>query len=223
MTGPATVPGDAPDGAATTWTRDQVAVALLMLFGSARRGGPDTAAAAAELGVSRRTVQRWLRARADDRPPMSATHITQLQALARPDEQVRRDEQRTAGYARDALARIALPKGRGVLPAWREQQWLDQHLVTITELDHGIRQVALTRVTSRSRDRGQPNSGTVVAFCVVATRFHAQLLVHELLTLLGPWRIRGRALAPKQGATRTWLPGAPDVDLGELAVAHGLR
>ena len=219
MTGSATVPGDAPDGAATTWTRDQLAVALLMLFGSARHGGPDTAAAAAELGVSRRTVQRWLRARADDRPPMSATHITQLQALARPDEQVRRDEQRTAGYARDALARIALPKGRGVLPAWREQQWLDQHLVTITELDHGVLQASLTRVTSRSR----PRDGRVVAFRVVPTRFHAQLLVHEVLTAVSPWRVRGRALAPKQGSTRTWLPGAPDVDLDELAAVHGLR
>ena len=223
MTGPAAGPGDALAGADTSWTRDQLAVALLMLFGPTRRGGPDTAAAAAELGVSRRTVQRWLRPEADDRPPMSSAHAVQVQALAGLDEQLHRDEQRTAIYARDALARIALPKGRGVLPTWREQQWLDQHLVTITELHHGVRQVALTRVTSRSRDRGQPNSATVVAFCVVATRFHAQLLVHELLTLLGPWRIRGRALAPQQGATRTWLPGAPDVDLGELAVAHGLR
>jgi hypothetical protein len=194
-----------------------------MLFGPSRRGGPDTAAAAAELGVSRRTVQRWLRPRADDHVPISSAHAAQVRDLAGLDEQVRRDETRTADYARDALARIALPKGRGVLPAWREQQWLDQHLVTITELDHGVRQAALTRVTSRSRERGQPSSGTVVGFCVVATRFHAQLLVHELLTLMGPWRIRGRALAPKQGSTRTWLPGAPDVDLNELAVAHGLR
>ena len=36
-------------------------------------------------------------------------------------------------------------------------------------------------------------------------------------------RVRGRALAPKQGSTRTWLPGAPDVDLDELAATHGLR
>ena len=223
MTGPGAGGNNDPADAPPAWTRDQLAVALLMLFGPARRGGPDTAAAAAELGVSRRTVQRWLRGPADARAPMSAAHAATVQALAGVDEQVRRDEQRTAGYARDALERIALPKGRGVLPAWREQQWLDQHLVTITELDHGVLQASLTRVTSRSRDRGKPNSGTVVAFCVVASRFHAQLLVHELLALLGPWRIRGRALAPKQGATRTWLPGAPDVDLGELAVTHGLR
>lgn len=211
------------DGAAPAWSREQLAVALLMLFGSTRLGRPDTAAAAAEFGVSRRTVQRWLRPRADDRAPMSPSHAAQVRALASPDEQVRRDEQRTADYARDALARIALPKGYGVLPTWRDQQWLDQHLVTVTELDHGVRQVALTRVTSRSRDRGEPRGGTVITFCVVATRFHAQLLVHELLTLVGPWRVRGRVLAPRQGSTRTWLPGAPEVDLGQLAVAHDLR
>jgi hypothetical protein len=217
-----TGPGDGgdhdPAEAPAAWTRDQLAVALLMLFGPARRGGPDTAAAAAELEVSRRTVQRWLRGPADARAPMSSAHAAAVRALAGIDEQVRRDEQRTAGYARDALERIALPKGRGVLPAWREQQWLDQHLVTITKLDHGVLQASLTRVTSRSRSR----DGQVLAFRVVPTRFHAQLLVHEVLTAVGPWRVRGRALAPKQGATRTWLPDAPAVDLDELAAAHGL-
>lgn len=219
MTGPGAGGSEESVDAPPAWTRDQLAVALLMLFGPARRGGPDTAAAAAELGVSRRTVQRWLRAPSGARAPMSSTHAEAVRGLAGVDEQVRRDEQRTAGYARDALARIALPKGRGVLPAWREQQWLDQHVVTITELDHGIRQVALTRVTSRSRNR----DGHVVAFRVVPTRFHAQLLVHEVLTAVSPCRVRGRALAPKQGSTRTWLPGAPNVDLDELAAAHELR
>lgn len=209
--------GDAVD-APPAWTRDQLAVTLLMLFGPTRRGGPNTAAAAAELEVSRRTVQRWLRAPASARAPMSWVHAAAVRALAGIDEQVRRDEQRTAAYARDALERIALPKGRGVLPAWREQQWLDQHLVTITELDHGVLQASLTRVTSRS----WPRDGQVVAFRVVPTRFHAQLLVHEVLTAVAPWRVRGRALAPKQGSTRTWLPGAPDIDLDELAATHGL-
>ncbi|GAA4757974.1 hypothetical protein GCM10023328_47260 [Modestobacter marinus] len=219
MTGPGTGGIEESVDAPPAWTRDQLAVALLMLFGPARRGGPDTAAAAVELGVSRRTVQRWLRAPAGARAPMSSAHAEAVRALAGVDEQVRRDEQRTAGYARDALERIALPKGRGVLPAWREQQWLDQHLVTITELDHGVLQAALTRVTSRSR----PRDGQVVAFRVVPTRFHAQLLVHEVLTAVSPWRVRGRVWAPKQGSTRTWLPGAPDVDLDELAATHGLR
>ena len=219
MTGPGAGANEEAVDAPPAWTRDQLAVALLMLFGPARRGGPDTAATATELGVSRRTVQRWLRAPAGARTPMSSAHAAAVRALAGVDEQVRRDEQRTAGYARDALERIALPKGRGVLPAWREQQWLDQHLVTITELDHGVRQASLTRVTARSRDRG----GNVVAFRVVPTRFHAQLLVHEVLSAVAPWRFRGRALAPKQGSTRTWLPGAPEVDLDELAAAHDLR
>ena len=219
MTGPGAGESEEAVDAPPAWTRDQLAVALLMLFGPTRRGGPDTAAAAAELGVSRRTVQRWLRAPAGVRAPMSSVHAAAVRALAGVDEQVRRDEQRTAGYAREALKSIALPKGRGVLPAWREQQWLDQHLVTITELGHGVLQASLTRVTSRSRTR----DGQVVAFRVVPTRFHAQLLVHEVLAAVAPWRVRGRALAPRQGSTRTWLPGAPAVDLDELAATHGLQ
>ncbi|SHN88961.1 hypothetical protein SAMN05660350_04953, partial [Geodermatophilus obscurus] len=157
-------------------------------------------------------------------PAISAAHLAQVHALARPDEAVLRDEQRTADYARDALARITLPKGRGVLSAWRQQQWLDQHLIVVTELERGIRQVSLTRLTSRAQQRGERTKhGTVVDFLVVASRFHAQLLTHQLLQQLAPWRVRGRALAPRQGATRTWLPGAPQVDLAGLAVTTGLR
>ncbi len=217
-------PVDTDPAGLPPWTREQVAVVLTLLFGAGRRGGPDTTAAAAALGVSRRSVQRWLHPGPGPTPAISAAHLAQVHALARPDEAVLRDEQRTADYAHDALARIALPRGRGVLPAWRQQQWLDQHLVTVTELEQGIQQVSLTRLTSRAQQRGERTKhGPVVDYLVVATRFHAQLLAHQLLQELTPWRVRGRALAPKQGATRTWLPDAPTVDLAGLAVAHGLR
>jgi hypothetical protein len=208
-----------------SWTSAQLAVVLGVLFGVGRRGGPDTAAAAAELGVSRRSVQRWLRPGTGGTQRMSATHLDQVFELAVPGEDVRRDEARSAAYARDALERIALPKGRGVLPAWRDQQWLDQHVVTVVDLhDVGLRQISLTRVSSRTQERGERTRvGTLVDFCVVATRFHAQLLVHAVLTEVDPWRVRGRARAPRQGATHTWLPDAPHSDLSGLAVARGLR
>jgi hypothetical protein len=214
----------AEDRPLPTWTGEQLAVVLGVLFGVNKRGGPDTAAAATALGVSRRSVQRWLRSGAGGAVRMSKPHLEQVRDLAVPDDVVRRDEERAAAYTRDALERIALPKGRGVLQAWRDQHWLDQHLVTVIDLHLGLRQISLTRVTSRTQQRGErTRAGTLVDFCVVATRFHAQLLVHAVLAEVQPWRVRGRARAPRQGASHTWLPDAPHTDLSEMAVAHGLR
>ncbi|MCO7221536.1 hypothetical protein [Klenkia sp. PcliD-1-E] len=223
MTAGDTLPS-AEDRPLPTWTGEQLAVVLSVLFGVNKRGGPDTAAAATALEVSRRSVQRWLRSGTGGAVRMSKRHLEQVRDLAVPDDVVRRDEERAAAYARDALERIALPKGRGVLPAWRDQQWLDQHLVTVIDLHLGLRQISLTRVTSRTQQRGErTRAGTLLDFCVVATRFHAQLLVHAVLTEVQPWRVRGRARAPRQGASHTWLPDAPHTDLSAMAVAHGLR
>ena len=42
------------------WTRARLERVMRLRFGTNRRGHADTAAAAAALGVSQRTVQRWL-------------------------------------------------------------------------------------------------------------------------------------------------------------------
>src|SRR5450759_1286974 len=48
------------DGRGRRWTHHRLRVVLGVAFGVNARGRPDTAAAAVALGVSRRTVQRWL-------------------------------------------------------------------------------------------------------------------------------------------------------------------
>lgn len=56
--------------------RDQ----LKQMFGKNARGGPDTAAAAAELGVSPRTVQRWLQKGAVPKSPRGQQYTQTRQA-----------------------------------------------------------------------------------------------------------------------------------------------
>jgi hypothetical protein len=57
----------------------------------------------------------------------------------------------------------------------------------------------------------------------VPTRFHAVVLVHELLRLVDPWRIQVPAGLVRQGRTQAWTTDAPVIDLDHLAVTKGLR
>lgn len=210
-------------GAGPRWTVKQLAAVLSLSYGTGPRGGPDTAAAAEKLGVSRRTVQRWLHGTNRQRAQIPADRLAQI---TRPDPLVLRQETQAADFAREAIARIALPKGRGIDEAWRVQRWLEPHLVAVLEvaLIPGVlvRQVTVSRGHTKSmqalRRRGQ-----IADFTVVPTRFHATVLVHELLTQVGPWRVLPQMGTVAVGRTQTWSMSAPVVDLDQLAVAHGLR
>lgn len=206
------------------WTVKQLARVLAVSFGTTPGGHPDTAAAAAGMGVSRRTVQRWLHGSNRHRARIPTARLAQL---TRPAPEVLRHEEQAAAYAREAIARIALPKGRGIDEAWRRQRWLDTHLVAILQIevpDVGItlRQVSVSRGGDRSL-QALRRRGIIIDFTTVATRFHATVLVHELLTQVRPWRVLPRSDRVAQGRTQTWTVDAPLPDLAQLATAHGLR
>lgn len=226
--GPDPAGGPPPDGGSaaggeTAWSRGRLRFVLALLSGTTPRGGPDTRAAAELFGVSQRSVQRWLRG-ADAAPAaIPAGRLQQVTRLALPDPEVLEQEQHAARYAREALARVALPKDRGVLPAWRERRWLEPHLVAVLELPRlGLRQIAVSRGGDRAL-RELRRRGEIVDFTVVATRFHANLLVHEVLDRLSPWRLQAPAALVKQGSTQTWTADAPAMNLDALAVTQGLR
>jgi hypothetical protein len=216
-------PTDAPgEAAGPEWTVRRLAFVLALTFGLSRRHRPDTAAAAAALGVSRRSVQRWLHGEPDARARLSPAHLEQVWQLSRPAEPSLRQEELTAARARDSIERIQLPRGRGISPVWRERRWLEQHLVGVLELPQlGLRQVATSRVAGRTNELRR--RGELIDFTTVPTRFHAVVLVHELLQLLDPWRIQVPARLVKQGHTQAWTTDAPVIDLDQLAVTKGLR
>lgn len=202
------------------WTRPQLELALGTAFGTTPRGGVDTAAAAAALGISRRTVQRYLHGEDQRRAAVPAARLEQIQQATRPDPESVRQEQLAVSYARDAISQ--LPDGPGVLPAWRERRWLEPHLIAVLELPRlGLRQVTVSRATNRTLS-AVAKRGKVLSHTTVPSRFHATVLTSTVLDLVGPWRIQTPPGVIKQGRTQTWSSNAPRTPLGKLAVTPGL-
>lgn len=213
----------APRGAGrrARWTHHRLRIVLGTAFGLNSRGGPDTAVAAAALGVSRRTVQRWLHGADRALVHLPASRLEQIRRAARPDAESLRQEETAARYARAAIERITSPGSAGVLPAWQERHWLEPHLVAVLGLPVlGLNQVAVSRASERTlpdlRKRGKVRSHTTVP-----TRFHATALAQELLAQMDAWRVLTPPGVVKQGRTQTWLASAPTPKLSEPAVTAG--
>ncbi|MFK0074604.1 hypothetical protein [Arthrobacter woluwensis] len=99
--------GAAPQADASTEARvDQLRGQLIAAFGTNRRGGVDTKAAAKALGVSQRSVNYWL---AGKYKP-SEQHQKTVQRRSRQAATTKRGRQRLAQDARNRLAK--LPKGK---------------------------------------------------------------------------------------------------------------
>lgn len=185
---------------------------LRLRYGVTSRGGVNVAAVAEELGVTPRTVQKWLAGRSGRAyahiPPK---RLTQLMTLMSPGEELLRDEAVQLRRAHEALASLERP-----LDAWVKQHWLESHLVAVISVPElGIRQIAVTRVTDTAlldvRKRGR-----VLSRVEVPTRFHATILTLEVLTRIRPWRFRTTKQVVKQGFTQSWLDTAPRVDLAHI-------
>ncbi len=199
------------------WTRARLERVMCLRFGFEANGRPDTAAAAETMGVSRRTVQRWLHAQHG----RSLAHIPprrleQLIGLLTPDETTLRREEVQAGYAERAIAGLHLGRKRGINPAWEKQRWLEQHAVVVLEIGVGhlkIRQIATSRVTVANLDEFR-RRGRIVDHAIVPTRFHGTLLVHRTLAEVAAWRFKAGEHQVVQGFTQAWLADAPATDLG---------
>lgn len=205
------------------WTYQRLRTVVGTAFGTDGRGRPDTAAVAAALSVSRRTVQRWLHGKDRSVARLPAGRLEQLLAQVRPDPQSLRQEQTAARYARDAIVKLERDDRAGVLPVWSERRWLEQHLVAVLDLPAlGLRQVTITRGSDRAL-RELANRGKVVAKATVPTRFHATVLAHELLQDLDAWRVVAPAGVLPAARTQTWSREAPTVRRPGLAVTRARR
>lgn len=202
------------------WTRKRLVDMLGHCYGFTARGAVDTAAVAEHLAVSQRTVQRWMRGTNRQKAAIPAHRLHEL--LRAPAETELRSRQQ-AEYAREAITQLALPKGRGILPAWRKQGWLDPHVVTVIEVaGQPWRQVVVSNGKARSMAETK-RRGNVVDVTTVPTRFHAVVLAHEVMELVKPWRVHPLPRILAQGRTQVWTQDAPAVDLSVIAVSKGLR
>lgn len=196
------------------WTRKRLIAMLLDCYGPTPRGGVDIAAVAFYAGVSPSTVRRWLSPpkQGTRRLPIPKHRLVQLQRG--PSEVERRNEQQHQ-HALNALASIG--DESAILPAWREQGWLDQHTVVIIAV-HGRpwHQVAVTKATRRALGEVH-RRGATVDHLVLPTRFHAQLLAHAVMMRQHRWRVHPAAHLLATGRTQVWMADAPAVDLAALA------
>lgn len=206
-----------------TWTRARLARVMCLRFGVAPGGGPDTAAAAAAMGVTRRTVQRWLHAEHG----RSIAHIParrreQLISLLLPDPETMAREEQQARYADKAIEGLRLPRKMGIKPAWERQRWLEPHQVVVLEIPverFRIRQLAIFR-DDPGRVAEVERRGTVVDRAVVPSRFHATVLAHDVLAELAPWRFEAAPGQVVQGYTQAWMvePSTPRTHLSTAAL-----
>ena len=112
------------------WTRARLARVLGERFGYTSRGGVNTAAVARGMGVSQRTVQRWLHADGRRRAPIPAARLDQLQQLLQLDPVHARRQRQQAAYAAAAIKQLTTDPG-SALASWEKQGWLEEHLVSI--------------------------------------------------------------------------------------------
>lgn len=193
---------------------------MVLRFGLTPRGALNTAAAAAAMGVSQRTVQRWLHApHGRSLAHIPPARLKQLITLLLPSEETRERERQVARNAATAIEQLARPNSLGLRPAWVAQRWHEEHLVAVIEIkEYAIRQVAVARSDATKRAQ-LAKRGRIVAEAVVPTRFHATLVVHEVLTQLEPWRFAAGPGQVLQGFTQAWTADAPAVDLTRLVTA----
>lgn len=206
---------------APTWTRARLERVMSLRFGRALDGrSPDTAAAAAAMGVSRRTVQRWLQAKHG----RSLAHIparrqAQLIELLMPSAETRQREQQQARYAQHAIEGLHLPRRMGILPGWERQRWLEPHVVVVLDIrvqQRRIRQVAIARAEAPKLDDLR-RRGPIIDQALVPTRFHATLLAHRVLSEMAPWRFQAQAHQVGQGFTQAWMADSPATELTRWA------
>lgn len=199
------------------WTRARLARVMTLTFGDATSGRLDTGAAAAAMGVSRRSIQRWTHgAHGRSSAAIPPGRLEQLVAAITPSQASLDAERSAQRYAARAIAGLDLARGQGVLASWEKQRWLEEHFVLVVAVRVGrfqVRQLAVTRAEVGKVD-AVARRGRIIDQAVVATRFHATLLVSKVLADVGPWRYRATLTQVHQGATWTWLPDAPVTHLG---------
>ena len=203
------------------WTRNRLIGMLLDGYGPTPRGAVDVAAVADYAGVSHSTVRRWLSSRHPQGSRRLAIPKHRIIQLQRGPAEVERRNEQAYRHALSALG--SMDDERSILPAWRKQGWLDQHIVAIVEI-HGRPwlQVAVTNGSERALGELR-RRGATVDNLAVPTRFHAQVLAHTVMVRQQAWRVHPTAQRLAAGRTQVWMADAPPLDLAALtaSVASG--
>lgn len=216
-----------------------VALAILK-YGASPHGGVNTAVMARRLRVSQRTVQRWLH---DGIPAKRERNLWRGWHPRRDLLSMEREKLRNALGAKDALK---VGRQRGILPSWRAQGFLEEHVVWIRQMGPRRNRIPVLRIQSSRHDAdaglrvlswletytaaatalgeagGLPaefvEETGVRALIRVPTAFDGEIVKYSALHAAGDYRIRGRKIGV-MGSRHSlmWLDGGPEICLGDYA------
>lgn len=173
------------------WSTAQVRRGLLLAHPSLR-------AAAAAIGVSARTLQRWLSSTNAPTPQ----HAARLRAAMLPAPDVLRRQEDEVGLARHAAVRMGVTVSR--LPAtWRQRRWHEPHtLRLVTHAGLGVSRPVITR----SGLRPELGKGWVVDDSRELPHHPAAVIVRSLLLAdMAARRVNVRKELLAKGGSTCWL------------------
>lgn len=93
-------------------------------------------------------------------------------------------------------------------------------MLLIQIYDRPWRQLMMTKrgnAADQARKRGH-----VLDQVVVPTKFHGDVLIHEVMSRQAGWAVRPPKKALSVGRGQVWADDGPDIDLSVLAVELGL-
>lgn len=193
------------------WTITDLQVAVAAAFGTRRGGHPNVEPIAAALGVSPRSVQRWL---AGSNHPAIERRAA-LRNLLLPDPGVLRRQERDAEVARIAVTAMNARRAKKATAHWRRQGWAERHLVQLLSNDR--RQICCVslHLADQVKAPSLPGAWSAVETLSVPSRPRGVLVRAALLDSVAAFRIRvAPTFAPVP--TMCWLASAPRPSLLEL-------
>lgn len=193
------------------WTLSELRTAAYLSHGGTP-ARPDVTALARHVGVTPRTVQRWLAG--DTRP--TPGNAAKLRAALLPDAEVlarQRDERR---FAETATVAMAAPRGRRIADAWLKQGWHTPHLLQHLRHPHLHAERLTVTLAHPAKPTPTPRGWTVVASITYPNRPLALLGKHQILDHVAAYRIVLRPALAAKGRTDCWLDTAPTTDITTL-------
>lgn len=196
--------------AARQWTLTELRQGIWLGYGAGdTHAHPGVAAFAAAVGVSARTVRRWL---AGSNAPSPARVATIRAALSPPADVLAR-QRMDRRHAEAAVKELARSRPRAASKQWRAQGWHLPHCVWL--MHHEVLQIRRVMVARAQPARSTvfPDGWVIHAQLTLPTRPAAVLVKHDILDQVAPWRVRVRADLVEDGRHESWLDTAPPVVL----------
>lgn len=210
------------DALKSVWTDHRLSTILAVALDSYNRlGNVDAGAAAAALGVSPRTVQRWIRNGVPDR------RLADVVSLVRPAQGAFTQEAKDLVNDRKAVRTIAKAPTTAK-DLWEHLGWLKPHDLAIIQLRDApvltVRLASAERASTviRKLKRGRAVSpeerdglrrlsagGDIVDLLTFPNRFAASVARGELLEDVYPYRLQLPDGKIARGGSKAWLAEAP--------------